>query len=64
MFCRVDLFNVGPNRKRVICTHYKTGGLTEIEEFAKRERQAHRTDGFRLLDLHTGQRKECGPEPG
>jgi hypothetical protein len=63
MFCRVDIFNVGPSRKRVICILYKTGGsLTEIEEFAERERRAHRADGFRLLDLHTGKRKVCAPE--
>ena len=58
MFCRVEIFN-GQARGRVLCTHYITdGSMIDAEAFAERERRAHSAEGFRLLDIHTGARKE------
>jgi hypothetical protein len=57
MFFRIDYLKRTPRPKR-ICQHFRSADCqTDIEKAAWRECDEHRADGFRLLDLHTGETK-------
>jgi len=59
MFCRIDFLKRTVRSKRVVATRYKGGAsYCEILEFADRQGRVLAVEGFRILDLHTGQIRE------